>query len=425
MSAPNDARLLVLGWNFRTAAASVRERVAFTAEEIQEGLKDLVSRGLVSEGVIVSTCHRSEIYGLAGEAGVGEALTRFVSEWRGLDASQLAGAGFHRVGEDAARHLFRVAAGLDSMALGESEVLGQVRRALLLAREAGATRAVLHRLFEWAVAAGKRVRTETEIGMHPLSIPAIGFELAAKVFGDLSSRTILVLGAGETGSLFARHAAEAGVTDLRIANRTQERAAEVAERVGGRPVPWERVAVELSSADVVVGTTASPEPVVRRTEVELAMRQRRGKPIFFLDLAVPRDIEASVVEVYNVFLHGVNDLEDVAEENRRRRAREVPRAEGILEEELKKFLAWFGNLSVVPTVTDLRRRIEELRDFELARAPAGERERLREFADALAARLLHEPMRRLKSETDPRRKLERVEAVRHLFDLDREPEVKD
>ncbi|HEY7575345.1 MAG TPA: glutamyl-tRNA reductase, partial [Thermoanaerobaculia bacterium] len=153
---PEGARLLVLGWNFRTAAEGVRERVAFTADEVREGLKSLVGRGLVSEGVIVSTCHRSEIYGLAGEEDVGEALTRFVGEWRGLDPGELLGAGFHRVGPDAARHLFRVAAGLDSMALGESEVLGQVRQALRLAREAGSTRAVLHRLFEWAVAAGKR-----------------------------------------------------------------------------------------------------------------------------------------------------------------------------------------------------------------------------------------------------------------------------
>ncbi|MGH9369301.1 MAG: glutamyl-tRNA reductase [Thermoanaerobaculia bacterium] len=420
MSAPNDARLLVLGWNFRTAAESVRERVAFSAEEIREGLKNLVGRGLVSEGVIVSTCHRSEIYGLAEEEGVGEALTRFVSEWRGLDPAELAGAGFHRVGEDAARHLFRVAAGLDSMALGESEVLGQVRQALRLAREAGSTRTVLHRLFESAVAAGKRVRAETQIGMHPLSIPAIGFDLAAKVFEDLTSRTILVLGAGETGQLFARHAVEAGVADLRIANRTAKRAAEVAGRIGGRAVPWESVAAELAGADVVVGATSSPTPVVRRAQVEAAMRQRRGKPIFFLDLAVPRDIEAEVAAVYNVFLHGVNDLEEVAEENRRRRAREIPQAEAILEEELQRFLAWYGNLSVVPTVTDLRRRLEAIRDAELARAPVAERERLCKFADALTARLLHEPMRRLKSETDPGKKLDRAEAIRHLFDLDRE-----
>jgi glutamyl-tRNA reductase len=260
MNSPGEARLLVLGWNFRTAAEAVRERVAFTADEIREGLRNLVGRGVVTEGVIVSTCHRSEIYGVGAEEGSGEALTRFVSEWRGLNAAELAGAGFHRVGEEAAHHLFRVAAGLESMALGESEVLGQVRRALVLAREAGATRSVLHRLFEWAVAAGKRVRSETEIGMHPLSIPAIGFELAAKVFGDLSSRTILVLGAGETAGLFARHANEAGVADLRIANRTPERARDLAARAGGRPVRWEELRTELASADVVVGTTSAPSP---------------------------------------------------------------------------------------------------------------------------------------------------------------------
>jgi glutamyl-tRNA reductase len=418
MNAPGETRLLVLGWNFRTAADTVRERVAFTAEEIRDGLARLVGRGVVSEGVIVSTCHRSEIYGLADERGAEEALTRFVSEWRGVTEQELAGAGFHRIGEEAARHLFRVAAGLDSMALGESEVLGQVRRALTLAREAGATRSVLHRLFEWAVAAGKRVRAETEIGMHPLSIPAIGFELAGKVFGELSERTVLVLGAGETAGLFARHASEAGVADLRVANRTSERARDLAARVGGRAVAWETLAEQIADADVVVGTTASPAPVVRRADVEAAMRQRRGRPIFFLDLAVPRDIEEEVADVYNVFRHGVNDLEEVAVENRRRRAREIPQAETILEEELGKFLVWFGNLSIVPTVTDLRRRFELARDAELARAPESDRDRLRAFADALSGRLLHEPLRRLKAEDDPGRKLDRADAIRHLFDLD-------
>ena len=418
MSDGREARLLVLGWNFRGASGAVRDRVAFTSEEVREGLRRLLGRGLVSESVIVSTCHRSEIYGVAEGNGVGEELTRFISDWRGLERDVLEKAAFRRSGAEAARHLFRVAAGLDSMALGESEVLGQVRQALSIARETGSSRAVLHRLFESAVRAGKRVRAETEIGVHPLSIPAIGFELAAKVFGDLSERTVLVLGAGETASLFARHAAEAGVTDLRIANRTPERAAELALRVGGRPVPWEALADELGSADVVVGATASPAPVIRRGHVEPAMRKRRGRPIFFLDLAVPRDVEAGVSDVYNVFVHGVNDLQEAAEANRVRRAREVPHAETILEEELGKFLAWFGNLSVVPTLTDLQRRFAAAQEAELARAPEAERERLRRFAEALSARLLHEPLRRLKTETDPGRKLDRVEAIRHVFRLD-------
>lgn len=422
MSGESEARLLVLGWNFRTAARDVRERVAFNPDEIRAGLKDLVGSGVVSEGVIVSTCHRSEIYGLSDAGFVEDSLTRFVSEWRGLDAAEVAATGFLRSGEEAARHLFRVAAGLDSMALGESEVLGQVRQALRLAKEAGTTRAVLHRLFECAVAAGKRVRTETEIGMHPMSIPSIGFELAAKVFGGLSGRTILVIGAGETATLFARHAREAGVTDLRIANRTAARAEELAGAVGGRALAWSALEEELASADVVVGATASPGPVVRRGHVEAAMRSRRGKPMFFLDLAVPRDVEEDVAEVYNVFLHGVNDLEAVAYENRLRRSREVPRAETILEEELQRFLGWFENLSVVPTLADLRRRFAELGDLEIGRAPAAERDKLRAFAEALEARLLHEPLRRLKSEPDASRRLERLEAIRHLFDLDRDRE---
>lgn len=420
MSAATEARLFLIGFNFRVADGAVRDRVAFNAEEVREALMHIVGQGLAAESVIVSTCHRSEIYGLAQPDFREDQVGRFLSEWRGLALTDLARSSFRREGPDAARHLFRVAAGLDSMALGESEVLGQVRRALRLARESGATRTVLHRLFESALAAGKRVRAETEIGAHPLSVTSIGLELAAKVFGDLSAKTVLVLGAGNTGGLFARQAADAGVKDLLVANRTRERAEAVARRVGGGVVPWEALSRELPKADVVVGTTASPTPVVRRAQIEQAMQERRGRPMFFLDLAVPGDVDPEIAGIYNTYVYGINDLEPVAEENRRRRAREVPRAEVILEEELARFLQWFGNLSVVPTVLDLRRRLEEIRDRELTRLPEGERERFRRFADSIVANVLHEPMRRLKSETDPGRKLERVEALRHLFDLDEE-----
>src|SRR6476646_2933542 len=204
----SEARLVLLGWNFRSTDSTVRDRIAFTADEVREALRSLVGQGIASESVIVSTCHRSEISGLFGEGGAVGAIGRFVGEWRGLEPAALIDSGFQREGPEAARHLFRVASGLDSMALGEGEVLGQVRQALRLARESGTTRSVLHRLFESALAAGKRVRAETEIARHPLSVVSIGFELATRVFGDLSTRTVLLLGAGETGSLFARQAVE-------------------------------------------------------------------------------------------------------------------------------------------------------------------------------------------------------------------------
>jgi glutamyl-tRNA reductase len=417
-----DARLLLLGWSFRAAEATrgVRERIALTADEVREALDRMRGEGVVREGVIVATCHRSEIYGVSDDEQPFERLTTLMSSWRGLDVGEATRASFSREGGEAARHLFRVAAGLDSMAVGESEVLGQVRQALRLAKEAGSTRSVLHRMFESALAAGKRVRTETEIARHPLSVASIGLELATKVFGDLADRVVLVLGAGDTGALFAGQAAEAGVRDVRVANRTAERAEAVAARLRGTAVRWEDLPRALPEADVVVGTTSSPEPVVTRADAEAAMRRRRGRPMFFLDLAVRRDIAPDVAEVYNVFVAGLEDLEGVAEENRRRRSREIPQAEAILDEELGKFLAWLGNLAVVPTVNDLRARLAALRDAELARIPADERERFRAFADSIAAKLLHEPMRRLKSEGDASRRLDRVEAVRHLFDLDRE-----
>lgn len=419
MSGASEARLLVLGWNFRSGAASVRERIAWTGEEVREALERIRGRGLMSEGVIVATCHRSEIYGIAEGDGTDRELTRLIAEWRGIDVGEAARSSFYSEGAEAVRHLFRVAAGLDSMALGESEVLGQVRTALRLARETGFSRAVLHRLFENAVAAGKRVRTETEIARHPLSVASIGFGLATKIFGDMADQTVLVIGAGETGTLLAQQAAEAGVRDIRIANRTPGRAEELARRVGGRCVAWEDLSELLPEADVVVGATASPGSIVRREHVEEAMRRRRGKPMFFLDLAVPRDIDPAVSEIYNVYSYGLEELEGAAEENRRRRGREVPRAEAILEEELARFLGWFGNLAVVPTLTDLQARLASLRDAELSRLPVEDRERFRAFADAIASKLLHEPLRRLKSETDASRKLDRVEAIRHLFDLDR------
>jgi len=418
-----DARLLLLGWSFRGEAAAsptVRERIALTADEVREALERMRGDGVVREGVIVATCHRSEIYGVSDDDRPIERLTALVSDWRGLDAGEVSRASFSREGGEAARHLFRVATGLESMALGESEVLGQVRSALRLAKEAGSTRSVLHRMFESAVAAGKRVRTETGIARHPLSVASIGLELAAKVFGDLTERAFFVLGAGDTGTLVAELATSAGARDVRIANRTPERAASLAARIGGKPVAWEELAVALPEADVVVGTTSSPAPVVTREDVEAAMRRRRGRPMFFLDLAAPRDIAPDVVEVYNVFAAALDDLESVAEENRRRRGREIPQAEAILEEELGRFMGWLGNLAVVPTVNDLQARLAALRDAELERVPAPDRDRFRAFADSIAAKLLHEPMRRLKSESDASRKLDRVEAVRHLFDLDRE-----
>src|SRR5262249_46562682 len=277
-----EARLLLLGWSFRGAEASrtVRERIALTTDEVREALDRMRGEGVVRESVIVATCHRSEIYGVSDDERPFERLAALMSQWRGLDVGEVTRASFSREGGGAARHLFRVASGLDSMALGESEVLGQVRQALRLAREAGSTRSVLHRMFESAVAAGKRVRSETEIARHPLSVASIGLELATKVFGDLTERAILVLGAGETRALFAEQGVAGGARDVRVANRSPEKAEALAKRIGGKPVAWGDLAIALPEADVVVGATASQTPVVTRPDAEAAMRRRRGRPMF-------------------------------------------------------------------------------------------------------------------------------------------------
>jgi glutamyl-tRNA reductase len=422
-----SSQLLLVGWDFRTAALSLREKLAFSPDRAREALARLTGSGLLSEGVIVSTCNRSEIYGLGASDDSLESLTAFVSEFQGVEAPEIASARYLRSGEGAARHLFRVAAGLESLAVGENQILAQVREAFHLAVELGATRSVMHRLFQKAMQAGKRVRTETDIGTHPISIPSIAFQLARKVFGDIQGRSILQVGAGETALLFLDLLRENGVENVTIVNRSLDHARHEAAARGFEARPWEDLPALLRRADIVATATGSSEPIISAAQIATAQEERRGTPFFLIDLAVPRDIEAAAASLYNVFLYTVDDLAGIGEANRAERLKEIPRVETILEEELAEFLRWYESLAVVPTVTSLRRKVERLRDEELDRTLAhlrhlGEDEHraIRRLADALIQKILHTPTVRLKDEVDPARKLDRLEAIRHLFGLDEE-----
>lgn len=428
MSGGSSSSLLLVGWDFRQTPVELRERLAFSPEKVQQALDAMKGEGLLAEGVILSTCNRSEVYGLSGD-GLGdrdpiEALTEFIARFHNVPLPEVAGVGYRHAGADAVRHLLRVAAGLESLALGEDQILGQVREAFRLAAAAGGTKSVLHRLFQKAVETGKRVRSETGLSSRPISIPGVAIELAQKIYEDLSPRRFLILGAGETSGIFYDLLVARGAKNIEVVNRTLERAQELCRR-GGQALPWEQMGSRLAKADIVVSAVSSDTPVITRDMAKAALHQRRGQPLFFLDLGIPRNVDPKVGDLDGAFLYAVDDLQEIAERNRQERHKEVGPAMEILESELEAFLAWFGALAVVPTITSLRQRFETVREAEFDReiekmahlAPA-DRERIRRIAASMVRSLLRHPTETLKEEPDPARRLERAEAARHLFKLD-------
>ncbi|HET9796071.1 MAG TPA: glutamyl-tRNA reductase [Thermoanaerobaculia bacterium] len=426
MIAPMESPLVLVGWDFRRTPISIRERLAFTPDSIREALAHITRQGVLSEGVIVSTCNRSEIYGVGTTADVEEAVTEFVAGFHRLPKPDILGSRYGLSGPDAVRHLFRVAAGLESLVLGEDQILAQVREALRVASAAGATRSVLHRLFQQACAAGKRVRSETGVGTRATSIPGVALELARKVYEDIDKRSFLIVGAGDIAAIFYDLLVGRGARTIDVVNRSFDRAQALTSR-GGTPRRWDELPARLPHADVVVCATASPTPLFGAAEASAALDARRGRPVLFLDLGVPRNIDEKVSSVENAFLYAVDDLKEMAARNLADREKDIPKAEAILEEELADFLSWYGSLAVVPTVTSLRRRFERVREEEFDRqlsrfervAPE-DREKIRLLAQSMVRSLLRRPTVALKEESDPVRRVERAEAIRHVFGLEDE-----
>lgn len=428
MSPNAESPLVLVGWDFRRTPIALRERLVFTPDRIREALAHITRQGVLSEGVIVSTCNRSEIYGVGASPDVEEAVTDFVAGFHRLSKPEIAGGRYELSGGDAVRHLFRVAAGLESLVVGEDQILAQVREALRLAAAAGTTRAVLQRLFQQACAAGKRVRSETGVGTRATSIPGVAMELARKVYEDLAKRSFLIIGAGEVAAIFHDLLLGRGVRSVEVVNRSFERARALTAR-GGVARRWEELRTRLPHADVVVCATASPEPILSKRDAEAAVAARRRRPVLFLDLGVPRNVEESAGTVDGAFLYAVDDLQEMAARNLAERRDEIPRAEAIVEDEIADFLSWYGALAVVPTVTALRRRFESVREREFDDALAqferiapGDREKIRLLAQSMVRSLLRRPTAALKDEEDPARRVERAEAIRHVFGLDGEDE---
>ena len=418
--------LLALGVSHRTAPLELRERLALTEGRAAGVLSGLVADEQISEAAAVSTCNRTELYLVATDTVEAEnAALGVLSREAGIHPTELLGPLYSLRGSDAARHLFRVTAGLDSMIVGEAEIQGQIKRAYELALVEGATGPILNRLFRGALAAGKRARSETAVGEKGVSIPSVAVELAQHSLGDLPSRRVLLVGAGETSELTARALAARGAQAIFIANRRHNRAISLAERFGGSAVRIDELPAQLEHADIVVSTTDSPHHLIERAELEQVMRGREDRPLLLIDLAVPRDIDPETRELRGVSLHDVDDVQAIVERNASGRESEARRAEGILDAELLRFERWFGSQEVLPTVAALRERAEAIVEQVLAENEGrweslseADRERLGLMARAITGRLLHEPTVRIRGLADRDDAYLQVSALRELFGLD-------
>jgi glutamyl-tRNA reductase len=421
--------IVLVGLNHRTAPVEVRERLSFTAEQARRAADELRSRGILQETLVLSTCNRSEIYGVPPEASheCAPGLSSFLSEFHSVRADVLNGALYHHYDREAVRHLFQVSAGLDSMLLGEAEILGQVREAYRFAHEQGATGPVLNRLFQGALEVGKRVRTETELGTRPMSVAAAGVKLAERIFGKLTERTALVLGAGTISEQVLSTLHDRGIAHLFVMNRSRDRAEALAQQFGGRVLDWGKWDAALLLPDVIVSSVSSEEPVLSRDVLQAAMAARGNRALFLMDLGVPRNIEATASDLYNVYVYGIDDLSDIVQQNRHARQGEVPRAEAIVEEHVGKFLSWQASVELVGLVEALRARMREeraafiqARITAMGHMSATDRDRVEGLMDELLEKLLVEPAQRLRGERELRRKIQNVEALRDLFLSNRE-----
>jgi glutamyl-tRNA reductase len=426
------SELLLLGVSHKTAPVALRERLALTNTEAERVLRDLVALPEVHEAVAISTCNRTELYLVVGDPVAAEsAVLGRMATRAGIRPTELADVIYSPRNCDAARQLFRVTSGLESMIVGESEVQGQVRRAHELALESGVTGPMTNRLFAAALTTGKRVRSETSIARGRASISSVAVDLAADVVGDLTHRHVVIIGAGETSELTAQALAERGVRTVFVANRHAARARSVAARFGGSVVSLDSLPAQLEAADIVVASTSSPHPIVGSEELALVMRAREGRALALIDLAVPRDVDSACADLPGVTLYDIDDLQAVVARTLAVRSGEARAAEAIVEEEIQRFAGFLGGMEVLPTVAALRAHADTIVDQVLAEnagkwesASPRDLNRVDAIARAAVNRLLHEPTIRLRA-MGAGSSHGRLALLRELFGLERTDESDD
>jgi glutamyl-tRNA reductase len=416
--------LFLLGVSHKTAPVELRERLDFSSRDLGAAVESLATRPSAAESVVLSTCNRSEIYVASSDPlKAREELVDFLGEYHELPREAFQPHLFAYDDAEAARHLFRVAAGLDSLVVGEPQILGQVKDAFQTAAQRHCTGPLLGKVFDWAFGVGKRVRTETTLGEGAVSVSYAAVALARKIFGRLNGRRVLVVGAGEISTLTAQHLRSHGVAEITITSRTTAHAEALAASVEGHAAPWSELMAALGRADIVLTATGSQRPILTRAHVE-AVTSRRRDPLFIIDVAVPRDVDPAVGDIEQVFLYNVDDLQATVEENLSRRGAEIARAEAIVSEELARFTAWQRSRAAIPTVVALRQRFDAIRraelqrlDGKLAALSPEAKARVDEVTRLIVEKLLIEPTEQLKALPDEETQVAYTEAVNRLFRL--------
>ncbi len=395
------SKLVLIGINHKTAPIELRERIAISRDDLPDATRALAAQPGVSECMIVSTCNRVEM--LATVESPETDLTQFLHNHFGLDQALLAPHIYEHRDQQAVRHLFRVAASLDSMVVGEPQILGQVKEAFAAARAAGTVSGQLEHLLQSAFAAAKRVRTETEIGSNSVSIASVAVELARKIFGSLQGRTVFLVGAGKMSELAARHLVQQGAGAILVTNRTLERARQLAEPFNGRVIPFEKLYETATEADIVISSTGAPHPIFRREHGQQFMHRRRNRPMFFIDIAVPRDVDPAMNKVEGIFVYDIDDLQAVAASHIAERQTQAGDAEALINAEVERFHQRRRAVNVAPAIVSLQHQAEEIRQNELRRMHAKlgilSEEQLaavEALTRGLVNKFLHPPMQALK-----------------------------
>jgi glutamyl-tRNA reductase len=418
-------RFTVIGWNFRKTPVEIRDSLALTPkEQVELGLQ-LRTRFNLGGVVILSTCNRTELYLVNAEKQLDQIIEMLESYW---DLYELMERVYTIQNLDGVRHLFRVASSLDSMVLGEPQILGQLKDAFQSFNEADLTGKLLHPLFTRAFSTAKRVRTETSVASNAVSVSYAAVELAKHIFEDLSKQTVMVVGAGEMAELAVRHFMRNGISELFVTNRTFLSAAKLAEKFQGLAVPFEHLERHLHQADIILSSTGAREFIITKEMVKNCLRQRRGRSMFFIDIAVPRDIDPEINELNGTFCYDIDDLQTLVSQNQVERKKESIKAEEIIENELIKLELWFKSLSAVPTIRSLRKAFHSIAEEEMVKSfknlkniPESERKKVEQLVHRLIQKLLHDPSRNLKKITHDEDAHLYLEYVSKIFDLSPTP----
>jgi glutamyl-tRNA reductase len=417
--------LALIGVSHKTAPVEVRERLAFPSDKIRVALARLLERTHAAEAMILSTCNRVEIVAQAPDA---QLVQDFICEYHQIPAEAISKHVYSYTNAEAIRHLFRVTSSLDSMMLGEPQILGQVKEAYRLATEAGTIGSSLSPLLDRAFAVAKRVRSETGISQSAVSISYAAVELARKIFGDLSGKTVMIIGASKMGELAAKHLKRNGVGSVLVTNRTFERAVEIAKIFEGAAIPFEHFTDHMEHADIVISSTGAPHFIITRSLAEQVIRNRRNKPVFFIDIAVPRDVDPSVNDIDNAFVYDIDDLQQVIDANMRERMKEAGRAEEIVDREVQAFCTRMQSREVAPTIVLLRETLDKVRREEIERyrkllrdMPAEHQQAtlaaIDQVTQSLMNKILHHPITQMKEMSADPNGAEFIEAVRKIFNI--------